>query len=1402
MANDSDQMCLDCHRSWNTADHAKGTHPVGIDYQQKASAKPSAFNAVPVNANPSNPTSAMKLLDGKVSCRTCHGVHATDSDSSTFDSFSSLPYLKPSDGTLLRTDLRAATADGINICTNCHSGKVAHNGRGQNIQCTDCHGAHVDAGDGSTPNVWLIKRDMGTDRGRVFFTSTSSRNYMSADNSGVCQSCHAVPTGTGFQFHMTQTNATCNDCHVHGSSKSSFSVNVNSTCTACHGYPPMANIAGSGGYAAGYVNAPSFTDESNSGHASHASSPYQKACFNCHQGNSHQKGTFQDVFIDTTGTVAATGGLAPVYDTAGQTCSNVYCHSNANPRGGTNITRTTPSWTGGKGKIIGTSGECGSCHSAAGDPSPTWSLSHSRHINGYAANPNFTCTACHAKTASGNSAIFNTMSARSMHTNGQKDVAFNSFAGGGAWDQISATCTNLYCHSNVQGSAGMGAPDSYTSGLAWNGAPMTCGSCHAPMIKMGNLSTATGSHRRHVQVYAYDCSTCHGTGYSAAGGTVPVATHVDGVITMDLTGTASTNGARPAYSQGNNTPGDGYKNCANIYCHSNVQGNGGVGLPVTFAAPVWGGAPLPCGSCHANMATSAAATGSHVQHAQTAGYGCIICHNGAGKDPNPPFTATAKHADGTIEISFSGNGAGTAYSKGEAIIPGSGYGSCSASKCHGSGTPTWGTPLWSATDQCGKCHSSGAAGAVTEGTPFYSTSYPTKVTANTDAKAGAHTAHLTGPEGLANAFACADCHGSVALGAATHMDGVTNFTWSSLATKSGILAPTYTAATGRCANVYCHGGSMPGGDTSGTNRTPTWNAPFLPKTLSAAGCGTCHGFPPSTASGHPSVSIPGGFPATASIGTTCSCHGNINPAGNSYANIFVNKALHIDGSLQVSGGHTFPYPGTAHMNAAGTAPWSACAGCHSTAAGGTYPVAAGTAPACTGCHIQGLKAPVGSSSCWDCHGASATSGLPNGSAFPNNNRSHSAHVSVAGTSCNICHNGGGSGSATHASSNRAAATQASVKVAFNSQAGPSALWTSATITCSTTYCHGSGAPVWGTPLWSTTDQCGKCHSSSAAGAITGSVPFYSTSYPTKVTANTDAKAGAHTSHLTASDGLTNAFVCADCHGSVTLTAGTHMNGVTDFAWSPLATKNGALTPTYTAANGRCANVYCHGASMLFGDTSGTNRTPTWNVPFLPATLSAAACGSCHGFPPSAASGHPAVTIPAGFPATATLGTTCSCHPNINTTGNSYATIFVNKTLHINGVLDVSGGGTCDSCHGYPPARAGFAGTHGNWSSARTEDYVGGGGAHTIDNHVDMQAKPGEGFANCSKCHNAADHQMSPITFNPSRNIRVNVSQRYRFEAARQFKYSSNRLDAGSHLTGTCSNGSCHFGATPKWDPSH
>lgn len=1208
MANDADQMCLDCHSSRNTTNQTKGTHPVGVAYPQVTTANSSAFNLPPVNANPANPTSAMKLPGGKVSCSSCHGVHTTDSNSSTFDSFSTLSDLKPSDGNLLRTDRRAATAAGINICTNCHAGKVAHNGRGQNIQCGDCHGAHVDEGDGSVPNVWLVKRDMGPGRGQVFFNSTTVKNYMSAGSTGVCQSCHAVPTDSGFQFHLTQTNATCNGCHLHGNSIGSFSADLSTSCNSCHGYPPVSDIAGGGGYAAGYQNAPSFTNESLSGHASHASAPYQKACESCHKGNSHQTGTFQDVFIVTTGTIAATGGLTPAYNTAGQTCSNVYCHSNANPRGGTSITTITPSWNGGKGTIIGTAGECGRCHSAAGAAAPTWSASHTRHVNGYAANVNFTCNVCHAGTASGNSAIFSNITARSMHTNGVKDVAFNAFANGGSWDQASAACSNLYCHSNVQGAAGVGAPTTFSPGLTWNAATMTCGSCHASMVKLANISSATGSHKRHVQGYAFDCSVCHGAGYSATGASVPVASHVDGTITIGFTGIAANNGTTPGYAQGSNNPGEGYAGCSAVYCHSNVQGSGGVGAPTKYFSPVWGAGPVTCGSCHVNMASSGAGAGSHVQHVITAGYSCPTCHNGAGKDPNPPFAATAKHADGTIELSFSGSGAGAIYSKGGSVTPGTGYGSCTNASCHADpyGPATVTTPVWGAViaSGCAACHNGGGA--------FGTDSAPAT---------GSHGKHMARPGAL-----CNQCHnGAVAgsSGGAAHGDGNIDVTNGYPANVAKHAAGTYTGA----CSTTCHS------PTTAPVSTPTWGT--------ASSCSSCHESTPTTGS-HP-------LHSGLTVQALCiSCH-----AG---AVVDVNAGTsHLNGTIDVTNG----YP----ANVAKHAPGSYAGTCATAAACHANPY--GTSAIIT--PVWGVEA---GNHCAGCHNGSGAFDAALGSPSTG---SHAKHMALAGVLCNQCHAGAvknSDGGSLHKNGN-IDVTNGYPAIVAKHAAG------TYTGTCSTAVCHGSGIVPWGGTLWSTTDQCGACHASNANGTVTQAAPFYNTAYPVKTTAATDAKVGAHTNHMSSQTlGVSASTACTDCHGAVTLSGATHMNGSTTFVWSALATKNGTLAPTYTAATGQCAATYCHGNSMPGGDTGGSNRSPVWNNPnYLPATISAAACGTCHGFPPSNAFGHPGgITIPAGFPATTSIGTTCSCHGNINTTGNSYATIFVNPALHINGILETPASG--------------------------------------------------------------------------------------------------------------------------------
>jgi predicted CxxxxCH...CXXCH cytochrome family protein len=347
-------------------------------------------------------------------------------------------------------------------------------------------------------------------------------------------------------------------------------------------------------------------------------------------------------------------------------------------------------------------------------------------------------------------------------------------------------------------------------------------------------------------------------------------------------------------------------------------------------------------------------------------------------------------------------------------------------------------------------------------------------------------------------------------------------------------------------------------------------------------------------------------------------------------------------------------------------------------------------------------------------------------------------------------------------------------------------------TCDNIVCHGASSAhnlPWGGTLWAAKgvagETCAKCHSSFKSYSTTKA--FYSTSYPTQVTASSDLKVGAHAVHLKGKHTSDNA--CAVCHGTVTTL--NHMTGTTSFSWSALASSNGAV-PTYSSSAGTCSN-YCHGAKMPNGDTSGSLRTPTWTASFLGTV---AACGKCHGAPPTS---HGGINTPTSF---AEVATYCSgCHPEVinSVPGSTYDTVFKDKSLHVNGKVE---GGGCNGCHGYPPSRKGFTGTTGSYEFARAENYSSGGGAHTVQGHVPAAANASEGWVNCSKCHKQdTNHPSRTGGFLPSSNIKVEIDQKYRFSNSKntpQAKYSSSRLDGAAHVAGRCNNISCHFQKTPKW----
>lgn len=641
--NVDDALCYDCHFPRKTSDVATGSHPVSYrSYSAAYKSNTTAFRKVPKNANPNNRTSDLGnyFKSGKIVCMTCHAPHYADSSSATLDNWSTAAgfgvddpakglkaNFQKSNGELLRTDRYGATADSVNICSSCHkeSQNLNHNGKGQNIQCDHCHAAHVDyTGDGSAPNLNLVRRDfsnMTTINGKlpantkVIYNSATSLRFMRADSKGICQVCHTPTPGVAIHDLTDTRKEDCIVCHKHSNGFSA------ANCNSCHGQPPLTNYVGgpNGKASQNYAVEESFTP-----HATHADAAYYKySCKNCHYDGTPQgshntlattgTATFQSVFVETAGSVGANLGFKNVpsdYDTANKTCSNVYCHSNGNPRTPTGNAiawkaATTPGWEYGKNKIVGQASECTTCHEYGATLNTN---AHAAHVTSVGLK----CYVCHNATVNMNGSITD----RSKHANGTKDIAFvtrpANFKGlfEGTFNGADASCTNS-CH-------GTAAP-------VWtNPATGQCGSCHA-------VPATTGSHTLHFSgttgpklgTTETACSSCHtfaaGNGMHANGeidvtgctpchqGSAPVWT-LAGSVTCESchTGTASVVGTFTAPLKDlNNTAGHGqYSSAAlsKVHCTSchNASANH-IGAGAAEKRLLIAGNDL-CNSCHATAA--------------------------------------------------------------------------------------------------------------------------------------------------------------------------------------------------------------------------------------------------------------------------------------------------------------------------------------------------------------------------------------------------------------------------------------------------------------------------------------------------------------------------------------------------------------------------------------------------------------------------------------------------------------------------------------------------------------------------------------------------------------------------------------------------------------------------------
>jgi predicted CxxxxCH...CXXCH cytochrome family protein len=619
--NNSDEMCRNCHAPRDTTSHVLGSHPVNINYTSasaKAKIAAGELLATPVT-NSANPTGQVKLIDGKVLCSTCHGVHTADSNSATFDAFTSghaiNTSLTPSNGALLRVDPYGATANATNVCTNCHAQKRAHDGKGQNVQCNDCHSGHVEydaaaTGAEKTPNVYLVRRYLqyttaGRPSKRIVYNSTTTKNFYNSNGTGVCQSCHKPTAAEHFLADgvtLKTDHTDCTTCHKHyNSSKPLDSAWSAGNCTSCHGQPPSTNTTGGPtGAAAGYTK----FNESLTPHTTHSGgTDYNFACNQCHNTytdvathNTTPK-TYQSVLNAPTGFLA---GSTAAYNATTSTCSTVYCHSDG--KGGF---KTGVTWGNNKGSITG----CTACHDTT-----TYSTGHTKHITtlGYG------CVACHAATVSDNTTLIaDAKKNGGAHVNAVKDIKFTGLATG-------TNCSTNYCHSNGKGAAPTVAPVWATAATG------SCGACHAVGIAktIGTTNVpalASGSHTTHFvgnTLQDSNCAKCHE--YT----TEVSAKHVDGTLQAG-TGCATTacHGSITAPAWGANTSND---SCTK--CHGTGTATGVITPAANNRYLV---APDDPAATAKDEVSSIKKTGAHQTHLRylngfsnysTVDYRCATCH--------------------------------------------------------------------------------------------------------------------------------------------------------------------------------------------------------------------------------------------------------------------------------------------------------------------------------------------------------------------------------------------------------------------------------------------------------------------------------------------------------------------------------------------------------------------------------------------------------------------------------------------------------------------------------------------------------------------------------------------------------------------------------------------------------
>lgn len=688
-----DLICQKCHANWfisNLPDvNATQTHPIVADYATFAAAHPNDYKATPSNAGNGGVGDA-RLVEGNVSCTSCHGTHYTDSDATTADGVLNQTSLVPGDGHLLRSDgpLRTGvTRNGAagtaqlrsNLCQSCH--KIELHGQGVSgdhmIGCLDCHGGH--AYNGGTPNAYILNAQtpdavpMRIDGvNSVLPVQVTFANYPNGGSTrtkwadetvdginGYCERCHGDVNSAAMVINAAEhgvgnTNE-CTTCHKHNDPADHFSFNRDAsaaTCGQCHGFPPYLNSPGDrpplpgtgidGGYG---VNK-----------SGDANTPYDYVGSTNYEKNETQTGHQVHAGRDIPDSSDVPPGPGPLDSDPGD-------------------------WY-----FVGISGidNCRVCH-----------------------GPNA------SKVAGGH------REAPLTRPGTFRDVPFDGIAKTGGMNPTYLgaapwTCSNVYCHTNGAPYSGASRPTRDYSVThvtpAWDqangggfnaiyGNANRCQFCH------GNNATSMGAgdkqnspaHQAHLGAATtlnmgkvFDCKICHINTASSPSALAAGAMdgrsggkHVNGLIDVDFE-TGTTPNTLPY-----DLTGSTYSNATGVcstYCH-NVTGDAGA-----MAADWDVATDMQCDSCHGGLATDLApgfgpvSSGSHARHVTDANGPQLACSKCHGITGNADLGTHDGHLDGSTINAASLK-----------------VGVCTT--CHavdaGETVPTWG---FSGTRDCKTCH--------------------------------------------------------------------------------------------------------------------------------------------------------------------------------------------------------------------------------------------------------------------------------------------------------------------------------------------------------------------------------------------------------------------------------------------------------------------------------------------------------------------------------------------------------------------------------------------------------------------------------------------------------------------------------------------------------------------------